>query len=578
MSVLLEALKKAAENKKLGSESSEGADDIASVEQGSSTEDTVEIKEELKPDTATKPEPEKTDENADLKGVDVEGGPESNLLSGLQLVNEVKKEEPAETVKSIDDLELDLPQKEHHVSEEVASAINEEITDAGLDLKAALHVPYVDDAVENVEPVIEPPIENEKPLPKLVEEGQSALDESDKTSQDDSYSWSLSTLPGYESTPDTQTVNEQSVVNNTSSETLSTEHNQILSSDKRFRQYLPKSIRALLFGRSSNYMVYTLLSVLFLSFLGLFGIFYFQDQSQKLEQSMRKYDIVRLEPVKRPIVEPVKEAEEEKTSKPTEVSESEMVTELAETEEKVVAETETKPVENDIKDTVKTQPAKKTVYKSVIKPRVQQPSVVLNVQAVPVEPYVQNAYQALYDKNYDKAKDLFEKALLENNEDIQALNGLGAVYAKLNQENKALEQYYKVLEISSDDIHAFEAIISLTGSSLSGEEWKNEIKRVLVKHPDSAILNYALGNIYAGEKDWDKAQVAYFDAHRLDETNPDYLVNLAISLDHLGQYALAEKYYTLGLVHAESKTVYFDVEQVKLRLASIKQYIGQTDL
>ena len=41
--------------------------------------------------------------------------------------------------------------------------------------------------------------------------------------------------------------------------------------------------------------------------------------------------------------------------------------------------------------------------------------------------------------------------------------------------------------------------------------------------PDSPTLNFALGNLYAGQRRWPEAQLAYFNAHTADPTHPDYL-------------------------------------------------------
>ena len=47
----------------------------------------------------------------------------------------------------------------------------------------------------------------------------------------------------------------------------------------------------------------------------------------------------------------------------------------------------------------------------------------------------------------------------------------------------------------------------------------------------------------AGRRRWTEAQQAYFEAFRIDSANPDYLFNLAVSLDQLRQTRLALDYY-----------------------------------
>ena len=70
-----------------------------------------------------------------------------------------------------------------------------------------------------------------------------------------------------------------------------------------------------------------------------------------------------------------------------------------------------------------------------------------------------------------------------------------------------------------------------------------ELKTLIGRNPDAAPLHFALGNLYASGLRWTEAQQAYFEAFRIDEVNPDYLFNLAVSLDQLRQPRLALDYY-----------------------------------
>ena len=80
------------------------------------------------------------------------------------------------------------------------------------------------------------------------------------------------------------------------------------------------------------------------------------------------------------------------------------------------------------------------------------------------------------------------------------------------------------------------------------------------------------GQPYAFRDDWPRAQQAYFRAHRLDGARPDYAYNLAVSLDHLGQYRLAVSFYTKALELAQGWPG-FDVTPAQQRLRQLQETV-----
>ena len=92
--------------------------------------------------------------------------------------------------------------------------------------------------------------------------------------------------------------------------------------------------------------------------------------------------------------------------------------------------------------------------------------------------------------------------------------------------------------------------------------------------PDSPVLYFALGNLYAQQSRWSEAQQAYFRAYAGDPDNADFLFNLAVSLDHLHQNKLAAQYYQMALKTAETnaatRPVSFDRIQVRARIAELR--------
>lgn len=580
MSVLLDALKKAAENKKQS-----------------------EVPENPEQDAVLSPEkPEMVS-----SGQEPVSQPESQEGLGLKLINE-EHEQSAPRPPSIDDLDEEADTLKN-VSDNVqpSSAVNSASEEESVQEESSIANKAVEseskEALPSTEGVsgsfqeesaqteVDSEISSE-PLEQGVSKKQAA---GKGESADESYEWSLSSLPGYqgEETRSSESSGRSAV----QPPVPESDINPVLSAGKRFPIGGGLSLRNVLFGRSSETVVYLLFMFLFVSFLAFFSVLYYQDQNVKLEKSMQRYEIVQIEP--KPLPEESTKTEEpaetqrvvaEEERKPSsEVQErqpdTDMLTAQQTEEEKVaptqVAELETAAVSKTAEPTV-TKPRKSVPkpvqYEQTLTRLETGPARVLNIQSVKAQSDVNHAYEALYSGKYDLAQKEFEAIVERDEGNIAALNGLGAVYSQQGNDVKAQEHYYQVLNLDPDNLHAFEAVISLSGVAIQGQEWKQELLRVLEKHPNSAVLNQALGNIYAHERDWEKAQTYFFDSYALDKQNPDYLVNLAISLDRLGQYSLAAQYYALALVHADSGAINFDVQTVKLRLASIKQFIEKTGL
>src|SRR5690606_2838026 len=128
----------------------------------------------------------------------------------------------------------------------------------------------------------------------------------------------------------------------------------------------------------------------------------------------------------------------------------------------------------------------------------------------------------------------------------------------------AYRHYAEVLERNPDDAVARAALFSLTGAD--GEAGAARLRLLQDAHPDAAYLRFALGNWYARQGRWADAQQAYFEAHNRDAANPDYVYNLAISLDRMGQAKAALEYYQKALALADRGAVGFNPTPVLERI------------
>lgn len=183
---------------------------------------------------------------------------------------------------------------------------------------------------------------------------------------------------------------------------------------------------------------------------------------------------------------------------------------------------------------------------------------------------ITDAYIAYQKGAYGTAEDKYQAALKEFPDNRDALLGLGAIAANSGDYNKAYHWYARLLSISPRDEFAKAALINLQErSSLWNSE--SEIKSMLHDSPDAHFLHFTLGNIYAAGSRWAEAQQAFFDAYRLNSSNPDYALNLAISLDHIGQYGTALDYYNAALELSEKTPSRFDISRVKTRIDDLNK-------
>ena len=159
-----------------------------------------------------------------------------------------------------------------------------------------------------------------------------------------------------------------------------------------------------------------------------------------------------------------------------------------------------------------------------------------------LNPELASAYQLLANGNYAAAQKLYTKLVVAEPLNIDAQLGLATAAARGGDRALALQHYRQVLALDPRNGLAIMGMVALNDGGQS-TPLEIEMKTLIGRNPDAAPLHFALGNIYANEQRWTEAQQAYFEAFRIDSANPDYLFNLAVSLDQLRQTRLALDYY-----------------------------------
>ncbi len=159
---------------------------------------------------------------------------------------------------------------------------------------------------------------------------------------------------------------------------------------------------------------------------------------------------------------------------------------------------------------------------------------------------INEAFQEYLVGDYDSAEVSYRNVLKELPENRDALLGLAAISSRKGQLRQAYDNYLEVLRLYPGDSVAEAALINY---QRDGDYARNEsiLKTFIQREPDNSFLYYSLGRLYAAQIRWPEAQQSFFNAYNIETSNPDYAFNLAVSLDHIGQQQSAIDYYNAAL-------------------------------
>jgi tetratricopeptide (TPR) repeat protein len=182
-----------------------------------------------------------------------------------------------------------------------------------------------------------------------------------------------------------------------------------------------------------------------------------------------------------------------------------------------------------------------------------------------LNPMLSQAYAKLQAGQMDEAEALYTKLRQAEPLNIDALLGLASIAVQQNRTDEATRLYLRILELNPRYALAQAALIGLMGRADPAES-ESRLKQLIAREP-SPFLHFVLGNLYAEQSRWSQAQQAYFQAHHLEPSNPDYAYNLAVGLDHLRQSKLALNYYRRAeqLASAQGRSN-FDVNHARERI------------
>jgi len=168
-----------------------------------------------------------------------------------------------------------------------------------------------------------------------------------------------------------------------------------------------------------------------------------------------------------------------------------------------------------------------------------------NAAVTQIDTILLQAYEAMQEGQFESANALYRQAQRQDPDRIDALLGLAAIAWKRGQTDTASRHYGRVLELEPRNSYAQAGLIALLGNA-DPVPAESKLKQLIAREP-SGFLYFTLGNLYAGQSKWSRAQDAYFQAYQFQPDNPDYAFNLAVGLEHLGQARTALQYYRIAL-------------------------------
>ena len=191
-----------------------------------------------------------------------------------------------------------------------------------------------------------------------------------------------------------------------------------------------------------------------------------------------------------------------------------------------------------------------------------------------VSPILAGAYQAFLNGDDVAADKLYKQFLQTDPRNIDALLGSAALAAKQDRLKDAVEFYQKALVIDPKNSVAQAGLIILSGQADPSASI-SQLKSMIAQQPEAAYLHSALGGLYADQHRWADAQLSYFQAFSLDSNNPDYVFNLAVSLDQINKPDLALEYYqrAAGLLSSQEGSI--DQSALESRISQLKTALGK---
>jgi len=510
----------------------------------------------------------------------VENKEADHLDSLLQLDESVETSDDAQEKES---LSVELNSLLHQAEEVNDHGVEAAILDTELEKKEELPLIESDSELKLDVPTQTEDSNKDKVIAKS--EFEKADEEVDATGEhaDASYDWSLSQIPGFDTDSN---VSEPEVKK-------ARESKNFISLFKRGQESKPDYQK-----KKVGFKKWLMLSVAATTFLSVAG--YLGWEYSKILQTDVTSEVVdyqnilaqiRQETSKKPEIK--SQEENSITSKaPAENSPSENKAVIVAAHSLEASSKNTKlspsaPAEGGVKTIASRQQKPKSVVqihsklqkkqgrqKTAPAKPVSKPSRGVQIQSQIVKDIRLQAYEAFEKGDYVKAQQLYSRAALKHPKDINVWLGLGASSLKLDERGLALKYYQQALKLDPSNADALKALAMLTPKKV--QNWEEQIKRLQAQQSNDPDLYFILGGYYSKHNDWLQAEKYFKKAAELSPSSADILFNYAVTLDHLGRFQMAKRFYQKALAADNGQLSSASLKSIKNRIQLLEQFLLKT--
>ncbi len=221
------------------------------------------------------------------------------------------------------------------------------------------------------------------------------------------------------------------------------------------------------------------------------------------------------------------------------------------------------------KNTVAKTVSNKKLIKAAKPKQKQKIQITRQKKEDPISVLLQKAYANYQASEYVKSDVLYQKVLLRDKRQRDALLGRAAIAVIKNEISVARNYYQQILRYYPRDSIATSALVDLARQEMTTAN-ESQLNLLVRDNPKAAHVHFSLGLLYAKQNRIKESQQAFFDAFAL-EKKADYAYNLAVMLDKLGQEKAALSYYKQASNLSDKSISHFNE---KLALERIIQLEG----
>jgi len=193
----------------------------------------------------------------------------------------------------------------------------------------------------------------------------------------------------------------------------------------------------------------------------------------------------------------------------------------------------------------------------------------VDIRSTDLPDLVQQAFQAYSAGDLNLAGALYNRALELDPYNRDANLGVAAVAIGTQNYRVANRRYRHLLSLNPEDALAFSALLNLVATTRDSLA-EHELKQHVAQYKNNAALHAALGNYFSQFARWDEASYAYGTAVGIAPETPDYLYNLAVTLDNLGDVNAARDTYQRAVSLSQTGSYTFDLNEVHARLSDLQ--------